>query len=41
VLVSDAVRDACAGTDDVRFEERGKAELKGFAGEWEVFEARV
>jgi class 3 adenylate cyclase len=40
VLVSDAVRDACAGTD-VRFEERGKAQLKGIPGEWEVFAARL
>jgi class 3 adenylate cyclase len=38
VLVSAAVRDACAGTD-IRFEERGKAELKGIPGEWEVFAA--
>jgi class 3 adenylate cyclase len=40
VLVSDAVRAACAHSD-VRFEERGKAQLKGIPGEWEVFEARV
>jgi class 3 adenylate cyclase len=38
VLVSDAVRDACAGSG-LRFEHRGKAELKGIPGEWEVFEA--
>jgi class 3 adenylate cyclase len=40
VLVSDAVRTACAGSD-IRFEERGKAEFKGIPGRWEVFEARV
>jgi class 3 adenylate cyclase len=40
VLVSDAVREACGGTA-IRFEERGKAELKGIPGQWEVFEARV
>jgi class 3 adenylate cyclase len=40
VLASEAVRDDCAGSD-LRFEERGKAELKGFPGEWEVFEARL
>jgi class 3 adenylate cyclase len=40
VLVSDAVREACGGAD-VRFEGRGKAELKGIPGEWEVFEARL
>jgi class 3 adenylate cyclase len=40
VLVSEAVRAACAGTD-IRFEPRGKAELKGIPGEWEVFEARL
>jgi class 3 adenylate cyclase len=39
ILVSDAVRAACAHTD-IRFEQRGKAELKGIPGEWEVFEAR-
>jgi len=40
ILVSDAVRDGCAGSE-VRFEARGKAELKGIPGEWEVFEARL
>jgi class 3 adenylate cyclase len=40
VLVSAAVRDACAGTG-IRFEERGKAELKGIPGVWEVFAAQV
>ena len=40
VLVSSAVRAACSGTD-VRFEERGTAELKGIPGEWEVFEAKL
>jgi class 3 adenylate cyclase len=40
VLVSKAARDDCAGSG-IRFEERGKAELKGIAGEWEVFEARL
>ncbi len=40
VLVSAAVRDACAGSD-VRFEDRGKAAFKGFPGEWAVFEAQV
>jgi class 3 adenylate cyclase len=40
VLVSDAVRAACKD-GDIRFEERGKAELKGIPGEWEVFEARL
>jgi class 3 adenylate cyclase len=39
VLVSAAVRDACAGTQ-VRFQERGKVEFKGIPGKWEVFEAR-
>ena len=39
VLVSADVRHACAGTGIV-FEDRGKAQLKGFEGEWEVFEAR-
>jgi len=39
LLVSDAVREACA-TSEIRFEERGKAELKGIPGEWEVFEVR-
>lgn len=42
VLVSDAVRATCAKSDSaVRFESRGKAELKGIPGEWEVFEARL
>jgi class 3 adenylate cyclase len=40
VLVSDAVREACGGTG-IRFEERGKAELKGIPGQWEVFEVRL
>jgi class 3 adenylate cyclase/pimeloyl-ACP methyl ester carboxylesterase len=39
VLVSDAVRNACGGSG-LRFEERGTAQLKGIAGEWEIFEAR-
>jgi class 3 adenylate cyclase len=39
VLVSDDVRRAC-GASDLRFEERGSAQLKGIPGEWEVFEAR-
>lgn len=39
VLVSDAVRAACADSG-IDFEGRGKAELKGIPGEWEVFEAR-
>jgi class 3 adenylate cyclase/pimeloyl-ACP methyl ester carboxylesterase len=39
VLVSDAVRKACGGSG-LRFEERGTTQLKGIAGEWEVFEAR-
>lgn len=39
LLVSAAVRDACAGAD-LRFEQRGRTELKGIPGEWEVFEAR-
>jgi class 3 adenylate cyclase/pimeloyl-ACP methyl ester carboxylesterase len=38
VLVSDAVRRACGGSD-LRFEEQGTAQLKGIAGEWEIFEA--
>jgi class 3 adenylate cyclase len=40
VLVSAAVREACAGAD-LRFEERGTAELKGIPGVWEVFAAHV
>ncbi len=40
LLVSDAVREACSGSD-VRFEDRGRAQLKGIPGEWEVFEARL
>ena len=40
VLVSGTVRDACAGSG-IEFEARGKAELKGIPGEWEVFEARL
>ncbi len=40
VLVSDAVRTACAD-GDIRFEQRGKAELKGIPGRWEVFDARL
>jgi class 3 adenylate cyclase/pimeloyl-ACP methyl ester carboxylesterase len=39
VLVSDAVRRACGGSG-LRFEERGTAQLKGIAGDWEIFEAR-
>ena len=39
VLASDAVRQDCAGSG-ISFEERGKAELKGIPGLWEVFEAR-
>ncbi len=39
VLVSADVRDACASSGIV-FDGRGKAELKGFEGEWEMFEAR-
>jgi class 3 adenylate cyclase len=40
LLVSDAVREACSGSD-ISFEESGKAELKGIPGLWEVFEARL
>ena len=40
VLVSVAVRDECR-KGALRFEERGKAHLKGVPGEWEVFEARL
>jgi class 3 adenylate cyclase len=40
VLVSALVRDACAGSQ-VRFDERGKVELKGIPGAWEVFAARL
>ncbi len=40
VLVSDAVRAACAKSD-ISFEHRGKAEFKGIPGQWEVFEARL
>jgi class 3 adenylate cyclase len=40
LLVSDAVRVACAGTA-IRFDDRGKAGLKGIPGHWEVFEARL
>ena len=40
LLVSDAVRGACSGSG-IRFEERGRAQLKGIPGEWEVFEARL
>jgi class 3 adenylate cyclase len=39
VLVSADVRDAC-GSSVLAFEPRGKAEFKGFEGEWEMFEAR-
>jgi class 3 adenylate cyclase/pimeloyl-ACP methyl ester carboxylesterase len=38
VLVSAAVRRACAGSD-LRFEERGTAQLRGIPGGLEVFEA--
>jgi class 3 adenylate cyclase/pimeloyl-ACP methyl ester carboxylesterase len=40
VLVSEAVRDVCRGSD-IAFEEEGKVQLKGIPGEWEVFEARL
>jgi class 3 adenylate cyclase len=40
VLASKAVRDDCVGSG-IRFGERGKAELKGIPGEWELFEARL
>lgn len=40
VLASGAVRDAGAGSD-LRFVERGTAELKGIPGSWEIFEARL
>jgi class 3 adenylate cyclase len=40
VLVSETVRAACAGSG-IDFEGRGKVELKGIPGEWEVFEARL
>jgi class 3 adenylate cyclase len=36
VLVSSTVRDLVAGSD-LRFEERGAAELKGVPGEWRLF----
>jgi class 3 adenylate cyclase len=40
VLVSETVRAACAGSG-IDFEGRGKVELKGIPGEWEVFAARL
>jgi len=40
LLASDAVREACSGSE-VRFEDRGTAQLKGIPGEWEVYEARL
>ena len=40
VLVSEAVREAC-GRSGLAFEGRGRAQLKGIPGEWEVFEARL
>ncbi len=40
VLVSDAVRESCAGSG-IGFEDRGKVALKGIPGQWEVFEPRV
>jgi class 3 adenylate cyclase/alpha-beta hydrolase superfamily lysophospholipase len=40
VLVSAAVRDECRGAA-LHFEDRGKAQLKGIPGEWEVLEARL
>jgi class 3 adenylate cyclase len=36
VLVSSTVRDLVAGSD-LRFEDRGVAELKGVPGEWRLF----
>jgi len=40
LLVSDAVRQACPDSG-IRFEDRGRARLKGIPGDWEVFEARL
>jgi class 3 adenylate cyclase len=40
VLVSAAAREHGEGSG-IRFEERGTTPLKGFEGEWEVFEARL
>ena len=40
VLVSAAVREGCTGAG-LGFSRRGEAELKGFPGSWEVFEARL
>ena len=40
LLVSDAVREACPDSG-IRFEDRGRAQLKGIPGKWEVFEARL
>jgi class 3 adenylate cyclase/pimeloyl-ACP methyl ester carboxylesterase len=39
VLVSDGVRGECEGRG-LAFEERGRASLKGFQGDWELCEAR-
>ena len=36
VLVSGTVKDLVAGSD-LRFEERGLADLKGLPGEWRLF----
>ncbi len=40
VLVSAAVRQGCAGSG-IGFDDRGKAELRGIPGKWEIFEARA
>jgi len=36
ILVSSTVKDLVAGSD-IRFEDRGAAELKGVPGEWQIF----
>jgi len=42
VLVSEDVRSACDGVDPgITFVGRGKAQLKGIPGEWELFEAAL
>jgi len=37
VLVSQPVRDAVSGCDDIRFDEGRDAELKGFAGSYRLY----
>jgi class 3 adenylate cyclase len=40
VLVSDSVRDECDGSG-LAFEDRGRAPMKGFQGDWKLYEARL